>query len=674
MPACLARRSLAGRTLPSASVRTLVSQITPGHSVASLVNVRRYTFATSEVARTSIETENRYSRNQALILLQRTLSLLPQAFSTVRDGEESNVSSFWRQILEGASTEIHSSSMDTNTKARISVCGVDQWAGCREFVTALLEDPFASDPTYSDTLRNRWKSDPPSVVIEYGSSATPGAILCSPSSWLRQFAYEIQLSELPDLLSLSPIRAEVDGLLLSSDILLLLWDPLTTTVATLIGRAGPLLNRQTTILVLTFTSFSEHHHACISRELSDAGCKPGHILFVDPKRAVDGITALQSDPVGPSAIAAYQADMLGSRISTVSAAVGDLLNPDSFSNTFSSCIRTRTALEQVQSTLNAGSVAVQSASDAIDQMHTNASELKAEVRAIQERAVAEALDGPEKVDSVALAFAQGTKEMKTILDALTFWKMVWRVDEIGMLVSTAVQRRWYKELENQLILQTGRLSSVQNHLTNSAFNLLAVPSTPSPASVHSPVLINQLQQLEQSSSYNVLPSTLTQPIQNRRSQLIEYTTTRLHREAQNAVLAVFGGTLGGSGLTWWLTFGEHLSLGTSSEIGTAVGVGMLVAASCVRWGVGKWERAKRKWMQDSVRVGESARRDLEATIKRTVDEKVVIVAATACDGLEQLLSKRQTVLSKIKNELQALEVELHGCKSRTVYRTRTPDL
>lgn len=73
---------------------------------------------------------------------------------------------------------------------------------------------------------------------------------------------------------------------------------------------------------------------------------------------------------------------------------------------------------------------------------------------------------------------------------------------------------------------------------------------------------------------------------------------------------------GGAGLGWWLAFGESaLSLGAGSEAGTALGAGVLVAVAGVRWAVGKWERAKRQWIDDANRVSEGLERDLKVRIK-----------------------------------------------------------
>ncbi|KAF9241587.1 hypothetical protein BU15DRAFT_44686, partial [Melanogaster broomeanus] len=533
--------------------------------------------------------------------------------------------------------------------------------------------PFSVDPTYSDILRDRWKTSPSSVNIEYGKPAAFSGGLSSPSTWLQQFPYDVQLSELPDLSSLSAISTEADSLLLSSDVLLFLCDPVTTPLPDLANRARHLLDKPNTILVLTSSSGSEHHHEFISRSLSKLGCQPGRILFVDPKRALTAITTLQANPGSVPAIDKYQTDSLGSRISTVGAALRDILGPKDVSDKSLLGLRQLTAVSQVHGALAASFRSVEGVEKEIKSVTCGIDNLRSEVRQTQGKAVTEILGEPGKVDRVGKALAQGTKDMNALLGSLKLWKLVWRVDEIAAIVSTAILQQWCKELENQLILQSGRLEPTQRRLSTSAFDILSSSSRAS--SLRSSVLDNRLQQLTRSPAYTLTPSTLTQPIHDRRNQLIRYTTTKLHQEAQSAVVGAFGGVLTGAGLGWWLAFGENiLSLGTGTDMGTAIGAGALLAVGSIRWAVGKWERAKRRWTQDAGRVGEGLARDLKTTIERTVDDKVVITAVTACNGLDDVIDRRREELRQIHEELQALETVLRACShfptSRTGSHTR----
>lgn len=69
--------------------------------------------------------------------------------------------------------------------------------------------------------------------------------------------------------------------------------------------------------------------------------------------------------------------------------------------------------------------------------------------------------------------------------------------------------------------------------------------------------------------------------------------------------------MGGAGIAAYL-----LGLGSGiavTSVGTAMGVSMLCTLLGVRWAVGKWERAKKRWWADWRRVGEGLRRDLEVS-------------------------------------------------------------
>ncbi|KAG9316622.1 hypothetical protein JVU11DRAFT_2676 [Chiua virens] len=594
-------------------------------------------------------------------LLQKAVSLLPRSLSTEDGAVGPDSSFFWSNVLERSIAELISGSDQVPSMASIVVCGLDKWPCSQDLVTALLEDPFSSDPTYSDILRNRWKNTPSSVNIQYGKPAAFAEELFSPSDWLQRFSHPIQLTELPDLASLASINEETDSLLLHSDVLLLLCDPIVTPLSDLAARAKHLLDKPNTILILTSSSAAESHRQFVSQTLSRFGCRPGHILFVDPRQALGAVTALQANPTSPSTVDRYQRDTLASRISTVTSAIDAVLSPRKTSETSILDIRQRTAYTQVHGALSASFRLVESAEKDVALVATKIEALLSKVQRIQESTRHDILGKPGTDSKVEKALSQSMKELNAVLGSLTFLKMVWRVDEIGTLVSAAVQGQWCKGLENQLILHTGRLESTQRELSTFTSGLISAASS---SSLRSPVLENQLQQLEHSPTHALTVTSLTRPIQDRRSQLIQYTTAKLHREAQGAVVATFGGLLSGAGLGWWLAFGEHiLSLGAGTEIGTAIGSGVLLAVGGIRWAVGKWERAKQRWLQDAGRIGEGLTRDLQAcsTVQRIVDDNVTIVASTACKGVQDLVDRRHDEISQLQGELLNLDTELNTC-------------
>lgn len=157
-------------------------------------------------------------------------------------------------------------------------------------------------------------------------------------------------------------------------------------------------------------------------------------------------------------------------------------------------------------------------------------------------------------------------------------------------------------------MQAGRLSSLQEQFASFVQTLLS--AYPSLSNFASPVLSNTLSQIQSSQKYPLTPTVLTRPIHSRISQLTTYSTSQLHLKAQRIVLGLYGSLFGGLGVSWagWVGFTEPL-LGLGAE--TSVGVGMLGAVFCLRWAVGKWERAKKRWWADWERIGEGLGRDLK---------------------------------------------------------------
>lgn len=127
---------------------------------------------------------------------------------------------------------------------------------------------------------------------------------------------------------------------------------------------------------------------------------------------------------------------------------------------------------------------------------------------------------------------------------------------------------------------------------------------------------NTIAQLASAPSFPLHPSALTAPIHARQAQLA-HPTARLHAAAQRAVLGASSSAFGGATLAWagWAhdlqLLGGIVDVGMGTE--TALGAGLLAAAVGVRWAVGGWDRAKRRWWRDWDRVGEGLERDLKVS-------------------------------------------------------------
>jgi hypothetical protein len=178
-------------------------------------------------------------------------------------------------------------------------------------------------------------------------------------------------------------------------------------------------------------------------------------------------------------------------------------------------------------------------------------------------------------------------------------------------------------------MHAGRLASTQDDLTAQTFAMLAKYEAKS--WFNSAVLYNSLQQKSMSQSYMLSPSTLVEPLDKRKAQLDAFPTTQLHVRGQRAAVGMGAGVVASTSFGWlgwfgWLS-GPGLSTGTDNallhalssvmnigiEPTTAIGLGVFGALASVRWSIGIWEKAKRRWWEDWVRICDGLERDLKVT-------------------------------------------------------------
>lgn len=79
----------------------------------------------------------------------------------------------------------------------------------------------------------------------------------------------------------------------------------------------------------------------------------------------------------------------------------------------------------------------------------------------------------------------------------------------------------------------------------------------------------------------------------------------LHLRAQILLLQTYGLSIGGPSLAWggW-------AAGVAGE-GIAISAGTLCFVLGIRWAVGRWEKAKRRWWESWDRVDEGLERDIK---------------------------------------------------------------
>ncbi|KAK2464209.1 hypothetical protein APHAL10511_003666 [Amanita phalloides] len=576
-------------------------------------------------------------------------------------------------------------------QARIVVVAADQFSRSDDLVTALLSEPLSSDKAMNETIRNRHhsRSIEEPLKISYGQDVARHAnSIQVPSKYLQQFETTIQMTEFAPSTerNVQSLNDEDFKLLLKADFPVIVVNPVTTPLRDLFKHKFP----KHTILVLTVTDACRASHS----SLDLASTRSRAVLYIDPTRAVKALTSLGANPSSPSAIQRYQDDFIGSGALNITHALRCMIgaSTDNAFNRRIALVHLHGALETCQDSLRCSHSDLCEVLKDIDSMAIQVENAHKHVfddifgslyiDRVKEGDVWPPVmhsgfieEKTAKQNIVAEALGQAQKNMSAIIDSLTIWRMLWRVDETCDLVNAAVERTWCLDLERKLVLYTGRLASSQEDFAMRTFAMLAKYKIKPLFNLA--VLHNSLQQKMESQSYILSTSTLVEPLYKRKAQINAFPTTQLHIAGQRAGVGMGAGIIVSSSFSWigwlgWLS-GTSLTAGTESalllslssvmnigiEPSTAVGLGVFGALASIRWAVEKWERAKRRWWEDWRRVCHGLERDLKATLERTMKDRVTVIAQEGCDGMRQLAYQRKQDIAKLDKDLETLQVELN---------------
>ncbi|KAI0368352.1 hypothetical protein BV20DRAFT_969410 [Pilatotrama ljubarskyi] len=634
-------------------------------------SVRRAALST---AATAVPAKYEEQRAHTLTVLHKTAALLPRILPSLRpspDGISLQESlQFWEDVL-GKVYEDLSLSPEQKEKGvvRVAVYGVDESSNAGDLVTALLEDPFVSEEQ-KKTLRTRWEAQPQgsrSVRIQYGTSPTTGDVVHVQSSWLQHFGVPLEVSEYKP--SSSPETAKA---LFTADVPIVLCNPASTPLPSIlpISTDPPLpVSRQHAVLAISSPSPTHPSAAMQAAQVKGLAVNEDlRVVFVDSARALHGLEQLGYAPATPLSVQRYQDDVTGSNVASVtqivkgiiSKALGETAHTPDFAKVVA--VHTQTGRALVKEALLTCRNVLRHAELEADAVLTGTSTLRGQMEEAKAKVHLEIFGAPgNDGDEIAKAVGQARKSVKVTMDSLQWYKLFWRVDDIREVVTAAVDRAWCRDLERKLVFHAGRLAALQSSFKDSAAALCR--SFPPSSPYHSPVLHNALERIVSAPSYPLTATALTSPLHARQSQL-GFPTERLHIAAQRAVITMSGSMLSGFGVAWsgWASelglAGGYINVGMTME--TALGVGMLGAVLGVRWAVGRWDKAKKRWWKDWDRVGEGLERDLKDALSRTMEQHVVLVSETACSGLEKIVAKRKAEVQELKEEVQSLEAELGG--------------
>jgi hypothetical protein len=329
------------------------------------------------------------------------------------------------------------------------------------------------------------------------------------------------------------------------------------------------------------------------------------LALVEPALALSAIESLARDPSSPQTVQKYQYDTIQSGISQVTAAVKDSLSMTGRpAEEALGWIKLRTALSQLRGAFSVCRSEIDDRGPADFHKLWDFRDIQPMVQ--DSRAVAQKTLGD---NGALLQTITGAMPMHDLLHSLSYWRLVSQVDQISGIVSNALRLEWCKSLEQQLVLLAGRLLVSQEKVTEKALHAASVsPGAEGRWKQFSAVLENDVKQMATAPNYALTPESLTTPIRARRQQLLAYTTSRLQVDAQQVAVVTMGSVVGGFGSVALLQLFGLITTGL--ETGTAVGGGAFIMLLGVRWAMGRWEKAKSRWLEDLRRVEDALSRDI----------------------------------------------------------------
>lgn len=215
-------------------------------------------------------------------------------------------------------------------------------------------------------------------------------------------------------------------------------NPVTTPLTSLTSAHRSILSHPNSILVIAGVQTPE-----IDSFVKSLFVEP-KVLYIDPGNALRSLQAFKADPSSLKSIDTYQYGSIVSGINELTKviktrleAVGD--------------IQRSTAISILERSLDASRAALEGAKLDTDQICDTISHLKTRIEDAKARVEGDVLRTAGK-DDVTEALERARREVLLVMDDLKWWKLLWRVDDIGEIVGSAVDRAWCKGLEQRVIL------------------------------------------------------------------------------------------------------------------------------------------------------------------------------------------------------------------------------
>ena len=355
----------------------------------------------------------------------------------------------------------------------------------------------------------------------------------------------------------------------------------------------------------------------------ELGISPDRVFLVDPDRALSSVSALRANPSDVLNVQRYSDDALASGLSRLKRQLQSVPTPTQKGDALASA-----AVSILCRSLDGIEEELREATTLARILRSEALHEREEAhRAVFGPAPERALPGgggsssAQKVartrgarhsddNKVRGAMALADDGVQLNLDSMTWWRVLWTPDEIGWRMRQATRDAWLGPISNTLLPALAPLPNIQSTHASRALSRITTTTTTTttttlPSALRSPLLQNALDQLAHAPSFAVVPRALLRPLEHRIARLDAGTTSALARAAQVLLLRVVGSLGVGAGTA-------VMGAGVLGQgVGEAAGMGLLVAAAGVRWAIGRWDKARKMWRADWIRVKEAAERDVE---------------------------------------------------------------
>jgi hypothetical protein len=411
---------------------------------------------------------------------------------------------------------------------------------------------------------------------------------------------------------------------------IILLNPLTTPLTTLSSQTSS--SKQTILpfplpphALLLITSPSPiSTSSSIPPTVFELGVSPDRVFLIDPDRALSSIRALRANPSDVLHVQRYSDDALASGLSRLKRQLQSVPTPTQKGDALA-----RAAVNMLRCNLDRVDAELREATTLACTLRSEASHERQEAHRVvfgptpekpsdrpgssnaQQKVVAPTMRRSDDNNKVRAAMTLADDSVLPVLDTMTWWRVLWAPDEVGWRMRQATRDAWVGPISNALLPALAPLPNTQS--THASRTLTRITTTTTlPSTLHSPLLQNALDQLTHAPAFAILPRAILRPLERRIARLDEGTTSALARAAQVLLLRVAGSLGGGVGAG----AGVGVVMGGGGVmlvqgVGEAVGAGLLVAAVGVRWAIGRWDKARKMWRADWVRVKEAAERDVE---------------------------------------------------------------